>query len=233
MALEKLAAKLVSAHVYLNLYLIDLHGTLLSLMKGTEDFTDTEAEKVKEPEDDGWQHYFDEKSQKFFFYNKISKVKQWINPRVSKDDECNQGLPAFDPPKLPFEEESSYEQQLRELREDPKFKELSTFEKYKHVESLKRKLENEERESSGDQKDSNLVDLKKDLEDIKPFKENTNFTDYGSKSMYAQELNHSIMSINNGQKNKPQKITKKQIKSFNDKKKERREAKLKKWLNED
>lgn len=48
------------------------------------------------------------------------------------------------------------------------------------------------------------------------------------------KLNNSIRSVNNNQKTQTSnKITKKQIKQFNDRKRQQREAKLKKWLTED
>ncbi|CAM9013538.1 hypothetical protein WICANDRAFT_76047 [Wickerhamomyces anomalus NRRL Y-366-8] len=191
-----------------------------------------EDKPVEIQDDDGWEHHFDDKTERFFFYNKLTKVKQWLNPRVPKDDECNKDLPKFDPPKLPFEDETLYEQKLRELKEDPDFKELSTFEKYKHVEALKKTLE--EQDLSVNPTTLTSSELQENLKDIKPFREDTNFTDYGSKSFYAQELNHSIRSINNDQSKKPtNKVSKKQIKTFNERKKQQRDAKLKKWLTED
>lgn len=191
-----------------------------------------EDKPVEIQDDDGWEHHFDDKTERFFFYNKLTKVKQWLNPRVPKDDECNKDLPKFDPPKLPFEDETLYEQKLRELKEDPDFKELSTFEKYKYVEALKKTLE--EQDLSVNPTTLTSSELQENLKDIKPFGEDTNFTDYGSKSFYAQELNHSIRSINNDQSKKPtNKVSKKQIKTFNERKKQQRDAKLKKWLTED
>jgi len=138
----------------------------------------------KEPEDDGWEHYFDDNTGRFFFYNKNTKIKQWLNPRVPEDDEYNQNLPTFEPPKLPFEEESLYEMKLRELKKDPEFKKLSTYEKYKHVEALKKKLEEENINEQTPTPTSS--DLQENLKDIKPFSEDTNFNEYGSKSINSQ-----------------------------------------------
>lgn len=202
--------------------------------KASEQKKKDEKKQVKEStetEDDGWEHYFDDNTQRYYFYNRLTKVKQWLNPRVPKDDECNQNLPSFGPPKLPFEDETPYDKKLRELKDDSEFQKLSTFEKYKHVEALKKQLEEEEEGSKPSVPTS--TDLQKGLKDIKPFNEDTNFVEYGSKSLYAQELNNSIRSINNNQNYKPMKITKKQIKNFNERKKQQREEKLKNWLTKD
>ncbi|CCH45097.1 hypothetical protein BN7_4675 [Wickerhamomyces ciferrii] len=206
----------------------------------TNDNKDTIKEDngvIEKGEDDGWEHHFDNQTQRFFFYNTKTKIKQWINPRVTLNDECNQNLPTFEPPKLSFEieETTPYELELKKLKNDSNFQKLSTFEKYKQVESLKKKFEDNQLD---DQSNSNITstELQNELKDIKPFKDDVNFNDYGSKSLYSQELNQSIHTLNNQNSKKTNKnqnkVSKQQIKQFKIQKNLKKQDKLKKWLAE-
>lgn len=177
--------------------------------------------------DDGWQHYFDQVTERFFFYNKFTKVRQWINPRVPLDDPCNRNLPTFQPPDLPDPEEAQdeYTKALNRLKEDPEFTKLSTFEKYKRVESLKRELE-------GNNTDD-VVYENKSIEEVEPFSEIANFHDTKSQSQFAKDLNSAIRQVNSieAQQTKPKhRVTKKQVKEYNNKKRQQKQKRLMQWL---
>lgn len=179
---------------------------------------------VEEKDGDGWDPYFDANTQRYFFYNRFTKVKQWLNPRVPKNDAHNQNLPEFPPPELPFEEpKDEYTRRLRLLKEDVEFNKLTTYEKYKQVEALKRTLQDSSEDSPS---------VVEDVKDIAPFSESTNFHETNSRSHFAQDLNAAIRHANSTQRKK-HKVTKKQAAEYTQKKKEQRQKKRMEWLTKD
>jgi hypothetical protein len=190
--------------------------------------------KSNEAQDDGWEHYYDDNTQRYFFYNRLTKLKQWLNPRVPWNDTCNRDLPKFPPPDLPFEEpKDEYTKRLRQLKEDSEFIKLPTFEKYKRVDALKKELEQGDDEVPAEYSHSVKDELKEELKEISPFSEKTNFHDTGSTSHFANDLNTAIRNLNATDDKRKHKVSKKQVNQYNNRKKEQKKKKMMQWLTKD
>ncbi|KAH3674829.1 hypothetical protein WICMUC_003032 [Wickerhamomyces mucosus] len=157
-------------------------------------------EKEETEEDDGWEHFFDQNTGRYFFFNSITKRRQWKNPRVSDDHEFNQGLPNTEPPtpQTLSKEEREYEEKLQQLKNDEEFEKLSTFEKYKRVQKLKEELSNEARNA------------------------NENLDRTSVLLVNSKETNSLSKKSNN-------RVDKRQAQSYKNKKNLKRENKLRQW----
>lgn len=163
-------------------------------------------------DDDGWEAIYDESSNNYYFYNRLTKQTTWTNPRVKEDNQ---------------QEDS----ELVRIMTDPKYKELSTYEKYKLYQQLKnnnKQTEDQEQEGENEEHGSPA--------------QITAFIDKQAKnsdksSVSPDALADPSSAMNRFSKGKSlkaeragTKVSKQQLKVFKQRQKEKKELKKRKWL---
>lgn len=189
----------------------------VSINTGTEKIPapKTISETSTATSDDGWEALWDPNVQKYYFYNRLTNITTWRNPRVkdaTSDTHSN---------------ESPEDKLSKILANDQHFKSLSTYEKYKYCTTKLEELKNSDSNGEVTPPLPTVDKLRQDLSSIKTAQTLLDDSEDVSVLYNAQLQGKSLKALNSQRK-----LTKRQIKHFKQKKQEKKRKFRSNWYSQ-